>query len=144
MRTGGRRASAPDRRARARHRRAGRRRGAGDAAAAVALARAGRVAELGELQPRRLPGRLARHPAGAAAAGAGGRHGGGAPARARGLLHGDLYAHNLLWDGTDGQAVLSDFGAASCPVAASSRYEKRRPTMRRTKRSASARAEARR
>lgn len=33
---------------------------------------------------------------------------------ARGLLHGDLYAHNLLWDGTDGQAVLSDFGAASC------------------------------
>lgn len=32
---------------------------------------------------------------------------------ARGLLHGDLYAHNILWDGTDGQAVLSDFGAAS-------------------------------
>ncbi|UFN48558.1 leucine-rich repeat-containing serine/threonine-protein kinase [Roseomonas sp. OT10] len=32
---------------------------------------------------------------------------------ARGLLHGDLYAHNILWDGGDGQAVLSDFGAAS-------------------------------
>ncbi|GJE54228.1 MULTISPECIES: leucine-rich repeat-containing protein kinase family protein [Methylobacterium] len=31
----------------------------------------------------------------------------------RGLLHGDLYAHNLLWDGTAGAAVLSDFGAAS-------------------------------
>ncbi len=30
-----------------------------------------------------------------------------------GLLHGDLYAHNLLWDGTEGEAVLSDFGAAS-------------------------------
>jgi hypothetical protein len=30
-----------------------------------------------------------------------------------GLLHGDLYAHNTLWDGRTGQAVLSDFGAAS-------------------------------
>lgn len=29
-----------------------------------------------------------------------------------GLLHGDLYAHNTLWDGRDGEAVLSDFGAA--------------------------------
>ena len=32
---------------------------------------------------------------------------------AAGLLHGDLYAHNTLWDGEAGQAVLSDFGAAS-------------------------------
>ncbi|MCR0981748.1 leucine-rich repeat-containing protein kinase family protein [Roseomonas populi] len=32
---------------------------------------------------------------------------------ARGLLHGDLYAHNTLWDGEKGEAVLSDFGAAS-------------------------------
>ena len=31
---------------------------------------------------------------------------------AGGLLHGDLYAHNVLWDGTMGEAVLSDFGAA--------------------------------
>ncbi len=46
--------------------------------------------------------RLAR----AAAAAAAHLHG-------RGLLHGDLYAHNLLWDGTRGEAVLSDFGAAS-------------------------------
>lgn len=30
----------------------------------------------------------------------------------RGLLHGDLYAHNILWDGSAGEAVLSDFGAA--------------------------------
>ena len=30
-----------------------------------------------------------------------------------GLLHGDLYAHNILWDGTAGAAVLSDFGATS-------------------------------
>lgn len=30
----------------------------------------------------------------------------------RGWLHGDLYAHNVLWDGTR-HAVLSDFGAAS-------------------------------
>jgi hypothetical protein len=30
----------------------------------------------------------------------------------RGLLHGDLYAHNILWDGSSGEAVLSDFGAA--------------------------------
>ncbi len=40
----------------------------------------------------------------------------------RGLLHGDLYAHNILWDGAqDGakdEAMLSDFGAASfMPVA---------------------------
>lgn len=30
----------------------------------------------------------------------------------RALLHGDLYAHNILWDGATGEAVLSDFGAA--------------------------------
>ncbi|GJD86981.1 hypothetical protein BHAOGJBA_0480 [Methylobacterium hispanicum] len=50
--------------------------------------------------------RLAR----AAAAGAAHLH-------ARGLMHGDLYAHNLLWDGASGAAVLSDFGAA-CALAA--------------------------
>ena len=37
----------------------------------------------------------------------------GAHLHGRGLLHGDLYAHNILWDGTEGDAVLSDFGAAS-------------------------------
>ena len=38
-----------------------------------------------------------------------------------GLSHGDLYAHNTLWDGTDGAAVLSDFGAAAfLPDTASS------------------------
>ena len=31
---------------------------------------------------------------------------------ARGLLHGDVYAHNILWDGR-GHACLGDFGAAS-------------------------------
>lgn len=31
---------------------------------------------------------------------------------ARDLLHGDLYAHNILWDGRAGEATLSDFGAA--------------------------------
>ena len=31
----------------------------------------------------------------------------------RGMLHGDLYAHNILWDGLAGGCVLSDFGAAS-------------------------------
>jgi serine/threonine protein kinase len=30
----------------------------------------------------------------------------------RGLVHGDLYGHNILWNGVD-QALLSDFGAAS-------------------------------
>lgn len=30
----------------------------------------------------------------------------------RGILHGDLYAHNTLWDGDAGEVVLSDFGAA--------------------------------
>jgi serine/threonine protein kinase len=33
----------------------------------------------------------------------------------RGLLHGDLYAHNVLWDGQDGEAALTDFGA-SCAL----------------------------
>lgn len=31
----------------------------------------------------------------------------------QGLLHGDLYAHNVLWDGVAGEAVLSDLGGAS-------------------------------
>lgn len=31
---------------------------------------------------------------------------------ARGILHGDLYAHNTLWDG-GGDALIGDFGAAS-------------------------------
>lgn len=44
---------------------------------------------------------------------AGGIAAAGAHLHERGLLHGDLYAHNTLWDGTDGRAVLSDFGAAS-------------------------------
>ena len=37
----------------------------------------------------------------------------GAHLQARGLSHGDLYAHNVLWDGGDGSAVLSDFGASA-------------------------------
>lgn len=32
---------------------------------------------------------------------------------AAGVLHGDLYAHNILWDGATGAAVLGDFGAAA-------------------------------
>lgn len=31
---------------------------------------------------------------------------------AQGVLHGDLYAHNILWNPASGEAVLSDFGAA--------------------------------
>jgi serine/threonine protein kinase len=31
----------------------------------------------------------------------------------RGVLHGDVYAHNTLWDPTSGDALLSDFGAAT-------------------------------
>lgn len=38
---------------------------------------------------------------------------GGAHLAAHGLLHGDLYAHNIHWDGRTGAAVLGDFGAAS-------------------------------
>lgn len=30
-----------------------------------------------------------------------------------GVLHGDLYAHNILWDGVTGAAMLGDFGAAT-------------------------------
>ena len=44
---------------------------------------------------------------------AGGIAAAGAHLHERGLLHGDLYAHNTLWDGAAGRAVLSDFGAAS-------------------------------
>lgn len=31
----------------------------------------------------------------------------------QGVMHGDLYAHNILWNPLDGQAVLGDFGAAT-------------------------------
>jgi hypothetical protein len=31
----------------------------------------------------------------------------------RGVLHGDVYAHNILWDPVNGDALLSDFGAAT-------------------------------
>ncbi len=31
----------------------------------------------------------------------------------RSIMHGDLYAHNILWDPANGQALLSDFGGAS-------------------------------
>lgn len=42
---------------------------------------------------------------------------------ARGILHGDLYAHNILWDG-QGTALLGDFGAASfLPVGEASGSE---------------------
>ena len=32
--------------------------------------------------------------------------------QARGIVHGDLYAHNVLWQPASGHALLSDFGAA--------------------------------
>ncbi|MEO7105457.1 MAG: leucine-rich repeat-containing protein kinase family protein, partial [Rhodoferax sp.] len=31
----------------------------------------------------------------------------------QGVMHGDLYAHNILWDPANGQALLSDFGAGT-------------------------------
>ncbi|WP_043598008.1 leucine-rich repeat-containing protein kinase family protein [Aeromonas diversa] len=37
----------------------------------------------------------------------------GAHLHARGILHGDLYGHNILHNGA-GRALLGDFGAASC------------------------------
>jgi len=43
----------------------------------------------------------------------------------RGLLHGDLYGHNVLWDGAAGDAVLSDFGAASfLPESGAEAYQR--------------------
>ncbi len=32
---------------------------------------------------------------------------------AQGVMHGDFYAHNMLWDPASGQATLSDLGAAT-------------------------------
>lgn len=49
---------------------------------------------------------------------------------ARGILHGDLYGHNILWDGTDGAAVVSDFGAASTLPAGPAGAALRRIEMR--------------
>ena len=40
---------------------------------------------------------------------------------AQGLMHGDLYAHNILHDGT-GTALLGDFGAASLVTRADPRH----------------------
>ena len=37
----------------------------------------------------------------------------GAHLASRGVLHGDLYAHNIHWDGRAGTALLGDFGAAT-------------------------------
>jgi hypothetical protein len=31
----------------------------------------------------------------------------------QGVMHGDLYAHNILWNPANGEALLSDFGAAT-------------------------------
>ena len=31
----------------------------------------------------------------------------------QGVMHGDFYAHNILWDPASGQALLSDFGAGT-------------------------------
>ncbi|MEO6741708.1 MAG: leucine-rich repeat-containing protein kinase family protein [Chthoniobacteraceae bacterium] len=43
---------------------------------------------------------------------------------ARGIMHGDLYAHNVLWN-PDGTCLLGDFGAATFyPPAASSAMER--------------------
>jgi hypothetical protein len=44
----------------------------------------------------------------------------------RGLMHGDLYAHNILWDGSTGESVLSDFGAACSLPAGEDRLALRR------------------
>jgi serine/threonine protein kinase len=50
---------------------------------------------------------------------------GAAHLHALGLMHGDLYAHNTLWDGVAGRAVLSDFGGASfMPAGASAPFER--------------------
>lgn len=48
----------------------------------------------------------------------------------RGLIHGDLYAHNLLWDGDTGAAVLSDFGAAGALPSGAAGLDLRRVEVR--------------
>jgi len=58
-----------------------------------------------------------RTPVAAALAMAGGIASAVRQLHARGIVHGDLYAHNILCDGSGG-ALLGDFGAASfCPAA---------------------------
>ncbi|MCW1887236.1 leucine-rich repeat-containing serine/threonine-protein kinase [Luteolibacter flavescens] len=47
----------------------------------------------------------------------------GAALHAKGILHGDFYAHNVLRD-ADGHAMLGDFGAASFYPAGDARFEK--------------------
>ena len=39
--------------------------------------------------------------------------GGLAHLHARGVMHGDFYAHNILWDPATGESLLSDMGAAT-------------------------------
>lgn len=31
----------------------------------------------------------------------------------RGVVHGDIYGHNILWRASDGECLLGDFGAAT-------------------------------
>jgi serine/threonine protein kinase len=31
----------------------------------------------------------------------------------KGVMHGDIYGHNILWRSSDGQSLLGDFGAAT-------------------------------
>ena len=48
----------------------------------------------------------------------------GAHLHARGITHGDLYAHNILWS-DDGHCLLGDFGAASFQEEGASEEEAR-------------------
>lgn len=63
----------------------------------------------GQVLPQPVCQRLARTLAGAVA-----------HLHAQGVMHGDLYAHNTLWHPATGDALLSDFGAATVLPAAPS------------------------
>ena len=77
-----------------------------------ALSQPGRAAQPGLLHPRCLCRRRRAGRWRAARRLACGIASAAAQLHARGILHGDLYAHNILWDG-EGDGLLGDFGAAS-------------------------------
>ena len=106
-----RRASEPDPGAGGGQRPSGRRARLRDAPDRSGVSQPGRAAQPGELHARCVWGRCAAF-TGVVVAAVRGVAAAAAHLHARGIMHGDLYGHNILCTG-DGAALLGDFGAAS-------------------------------